>query len=201
LPGNLHQAASSNAQPPSNAASLIAGGKTPGNATTPLAGNASSHNAAPTTAVNASAAPQSQPPAVPLAGLAVAIAGRSMAGKNRFEIRLDPPELGRIEVRLDVDKDGHVTSHLIADRKDTLNLLQSDASGLQRALQNAGLKTADNGLQFSLRDQSGGGQQQQNAPAPVPQPVKENETLKPIETIPANYASLARLRGGLDIRV
>ncbi len=48
-------------------------------------------------------------PAVPLAGVAIEIAGKALAGKNRFEIRLDPPELGRIEVRLDVDRDGNVT--------------------------------------------------------------------------------------------
>ena len=37
---------------------------------------------------------------------------RADAGIKRFEIRLDPPELGRIDVRLDVDRDGKVTSHL-----------------------------------------------------------------------------------------
>jgi flagellar hook-length control protein FliK len=67
--------------------------------------------------------------AVPLAGLAVEIAGKTLAGKNRFEIRLDPPELGRIQVRLDVDRDGHVTSRLIVDRADTLDLLRRDAAG------------------------------------------------------------------------
>ena len=90
----------------------------------------------------------------------------AQAGKNHFEIRLDPPELGRIEVRLDVDRDGHVTSRLIADRSDTLDLLRRDASGLERALQDAGLKTADNGLQFSLRDQTMG-REQSNTPAPA----------------------------------
>ena len=58
------------------------------------------------------AAPQpSRSPASP-----IEIAGKALAGKNRFDIRLDPPELGRIEVRLDVDRDGHITSHMIADR-------------------------------------------------------------------------------------
>jgi len=40
--------------------------------------------------------PDPQPAAIPLAGLAIEIAGKALAGKNRFEIRLDPPELGRI---------------------------------------------------------------------------------------------------------
>ena len=55
------------------------------------------------------------------------------SAKNRFEIRLDPPELGRIEVRLDVDRDGHVTSRLIADRSDTLNLLLKYEADVEKA--------------------------------------------------------------------
>jgi flagellar hook-length control protein FliK len=137
---------------------------------------------------------------VPLAGVAVKIAGKALEGKNRFDIRLDPPELGRIDVRLDVDRDGRVTSHLIADRQDTLNLLQRDASGLQRALQDAGLKTADNGLQFSLRDQPNS-QQQDTADSRTAQLVIPDETLNPVEPTSSGYSQLARLRGGLDIRV
>ena len=91
---------------------------------------------------------------------------RRLAGKNHFEIRLDPPELGRIEVRLDVDRDGNVTSRMIADRSDTLDLLRRDASGLERALQDAGLKTADNSLQFSLRDHSSHSNKTTAAPIP-----------------------------------
>src|SRR5262249_57700265 len=44
--------------------------------------------------------------AVPIAGIAAEIAGRAHAGRSRFEIRLDPPELGRIDVQLDVDSGG-----------------------------------------------------------------------------------------------
>lgn len=63
--------------------------------------------------------------------------GRRSRGKNRFEIRLDPPELGRIEVRIDVDHDGNVTSRLTVDRADTYDLLRRDATDLERALQDA----------------------------------------------------------------
>ena len=96
--------------------------------------------------------------AVPVAGLAVAIAARAQAGSNQFDIRLDPPELGRIDVRLDVDGNGQVTTHVTVDRADTLQLLQSQQPQLERALEQAGLRTADNGLQFTLRDQSFAGQ-------------------------------------------
>ena len=55
-------------------------------------------------------------PAVPLNGVAVEIASQALAGKHRFEIRLDPPELGRIDVKLDIDSDGNVTSRLVVER-------------------------------------------------------------------------------------
>jgi flagellar hook-length control protein FliK len=109
-----------------------------------------------------SAAGSPPAPAVPIAGLAISIAARAQAGSNQFDIRLDPPELGRIDVHLDFDRNGQVTTHLTADRADTLNLLQSQQPQLEQALQQAGLKTADNGLQFTLRDQSFAGQQNGN---------------------------------------
>ena len=163
--------------------------------------------APPQSAAPSAPAPAPAPPvlpqaaAIPISGVAIDIAGKALAGKNRFEIRLDPPELGRVEVRLDVDRDGRITSHVIADRKDTLDLLQRDASGLQRAFQDAGLKTADNGLQFSLRDQSPGQQQNFGSNPNSAQLIVEDDSLAPIDATPSSYGRLVRLNGGLDISV
>ena len=138
---------------------------------------------------------------MPIAGLAVAIASRAQAGSNQFDIRLDPPELGRIEVHLNVDRDGQVTSHITVDRADTLQLLQSQQPQIQQALDQSGLQTADNGLQFSLRDQSfanqnnnGGAQQQSTAQIVIP-----DADLPTVQSTQA-YTRLS-LRSGLDIRV
>jgi chemotaxis protein MotD len=158
--------------------------------------HASENAAAPATLVSQ---PGPQPAAIPLSGVAIEIAGKALAGKNRFEIRLDPPELGRIDVRLDVDRDGNVTSRLTVDRPDTLELLRRDAAGLERALQDAGLKTANNGLQFSLRDQSMN-EQQADTSADAAVLVATDESLPSIEVIPQRYR-LAGQGGGLDIRV
>ena len=95
---------------------------------------------------------------MPLSGLAVEIAASVKSGKSSFEIRLDPADLGRIDVRIDIDSNGQMTSHLTVEKPETLSMLQQDAPQLQRALDDAGLKTGDNGLQFSLRDQSSSGQ-------------------------------------------
>jgi flagellar hook-length control protein FliK len=158
--------------------------------------HASQNAAAPAALVSQ---PGPQPAAIPLSGVAIEIVGKALADKNRFEIRLDPPELGRIDVRLDVDRDGNVTSRLTVERPETLDLLRRDAAGLERALQDAGLKTANNGLQFSLRDQSAN--EQQAGPSPgAAVLVASDEGLPSIDVIPQRYR-LAGQGSGLDIRV
>ena len=92
--------------------------------------------------------------------LAVSVAARSLGGSKQFEIRLDPPELGRVEVRLSIDASGKTQAHMTADQPQTLELLQKDATNLTRALRDAGLDVSQNGLNFSLKGQgqNGGGQ-------------------------------------------
>ncbi len=136
--------------------------------------------------------------AVPLSGLAVEIAAQSRAGNKHFEIRLDPPELGRIHVKLDVDGDGNVSTRLVVDRADTLDLLKRDASTLERALQQSGLKTSDNALEFSLRQQ---GFAQDNAPQNGTHLVVPDDDPAPLEALRQGYGRLLGLGGGLDIRV
>jgi flagellar hook-length control protein FliK len=135
---------------------------------------------------------------IPIAGLAIEIAARMQAGRNRFEIRLDPPELGRVDVRLDVDREGNVTSRLVVERTETLDLLRRDASQLERALQQAGLKTGDNSLQFSLRDQSSARHHDDNpnrARVIVP-----DSDLTAVDT-GRIYGRMLGLGGGVDITV
>jgi flagellar hook-length control protein FliK len=170
------------------------------------AGQAVASPHADTTAASAAAANSPgtnmlQQGPVPLAGVPVVIAGRALAGDHHFDIRLDPPDLGRIEVRLKVDKQGQVSSHLIADRPETLALLRRDGDGLERALQDAGLKTTGDGLQFSLRDQSGGqGNAQADRRSVQAQAPLDND-ISVRELMPRNYVRLSGRIGGVDIRI
>jgi flagellar hook-length control protein FliK len=134
--------------------------------------------------------------------LAVQIAAKSQSGAKQFDIRLDPPELGRVDVRLSIDSSGKAQAHLTADQPQTLELLQKDASSLTRALRDAGLDVSQNGLNFSLRGQNGnqadtgmGGRSGRRTGIPV-------DTLKRLD--PGNLAA-AQWRGPtdgrLDIRV
>ncbi|HKY18884.1 MAG TPA: flagellar hook-length control protein FliK [Rhizomicrobium sp.] len=102
-------------------------------------------------AQNVQITPQSAPN---LPALAVEIAAKSQSGAKQFEIRLDPPELGRVDVRLSIDATGKASAHLTADQPQTLSLLQKDAPLLTRALREAGLDVAQDGLNFSLRQQA-----------------------------------------------
>ena len=85
--------------------------------------------------------------------LGVAIATKSVGGVRQFDIRLDPPELGRVQVHLSVDDSGRAQANLVVDKQQTLDLLQRDSSTLNRALTDAGLDLSNNGLNFSLREQ------------------------------------------------
>ena len=106
-------------------------------------------------------------------------------------------------MRLDVDSKGQVTSHLTVDKPETLDLLRRDAPQLQQALEDAGLKTGDSGLQFSLRDQSSSSGGQGNAwsgQTPQRLVVTEEDTVPP-QVAGLSYGRMLGASGGVDIRV
>ena len=168
-------------------------------------------------AVNAIAAPQAlaspvataaapahvqvsvQPPP-DLPALAVQIAAKSQSGAKQFDIRLDPPELGRVEVRLSIDATGKASAHLSADQPQTLSLLQKDAPILTRALRDAGLDVSQNGLNFSLRQQGENFNGSAGGNARRPRGLALTASIR-IDAGAAGSAYRAPLNGRLDIRV
>ena len=138
------------ATPPADASATARGGELPANATQQTATNGN------TATVRIGTLPgQSQPTQVPAAAIALQMARNLQKGVSRFDIRLDPPEMGRVDVRMEVRKDGHVVAHMTVERPETLDLLQRDARALQQALNNAGLQADSDSLNFTLRDQIG----------------------------------------------
>ncbi len=141
---------------------------------------------------------------VPVHALAVTIAARANAGTTRFDIRLDPAELGRIDVQLTVDREGRVKSKLVVEKQETLELLQRDQRNLERALSQAGVQTSENSLEFSLKDQGG-----QNARDRQPEDgshsrqvvIEDPDTVAALQASAATYARAAAMRGGVDIRI
>jgi flagellar hook-length control protein FliK len=154
--------------------------------------------AAPVGPLNVTAATNA---AVPLSGLALEIAVSAKSGKSRFEIRLDPADLGRIDVRIDVDRNGQVTSHLTVEKPETLSMLRQDAPQLQRALDDAGLRTGNGGLQFSLRDQSSSGQDNGSGSGRNAHRLIVEEDSMPAAVAGRTYGRMFGSSSGVDIKV
>ncbi len=138
---------------------------------------------------------------VPVHTMAFHIARNIDNGVNRFEIRVDPPELGKIDVTMELQSDGKVRVHMVVERGEALDFLQRDARALEKALSDAGLDTDAESVSFSLEqndkgadgdrndefesgEQSGAGTDNDPADAPV-------------SGSPRQYLSAA----GVDIRI
>jgi flagellar hook-length control protein FliK len=90
--------------------------------------------------------------------------GKAVPGKNdQMVINLKPIELGSVEVKLDFGADGRVQASIMAERPETLEMLQKDFRALERALNDAGLQTDPGSLSFNLKGQGQGGNQRQFA--------------------------------------
>lgn len=72
------------------------------------------------------------------------------AGEQEFSMRMDPPELGRVSVKLTFGQNGLVKSQIMAERPETLEMLQREIRGLERAIEAGGHKTEQGGISFSL---------------------------------------------------
>jgi flagellar hook-length control protein FliK len=101
----------------------------------------------------------------PLQMLPIEIGMQAMRGVKTFQIRLDPAELGRVEVKLEIREDGEVKANLVVDRVETLAMLKRDANTLQQAFEQAGLRQSADGLSFQLRGEQQGRDGQRQPPA------------------------------------
>ena len=82
--------------------------------------------------------------------------GAASGEAKSIRIQLDPPELGRVEVRMEFGKDKTVKAVLTAEKPETFMMLQRDAQLLERALQEAGLEADGNSLSFELAQDNEG---------------------------------------------
>lgn len=77
-------------------------------------------------------------------------AGPTAAGGHRTVVRLDPAELGKVEVRVERAEAGPAQVSLTVDRPETLLLLLRDQPALHRALDQAGVPAEGRTLHFQL---------------------------------------------------
>lgn len=106
--------------------------------------------------------PQVRPEA--LAGQVAVAVGKDGHAARKVELRLDPPELGRVEIHLSPTEKGGMHAIVLAERPETHDLLRRHADVLARELGNAGY--SDVNLSFSAGTDAGVGR---GLPAPIPE--------------------------------
>lgn len=176
---------------------------------TGLTGMQGAEKAAPTQTTQALRAPRVPMPAQVLDQINVQIDKAVKEGADTVKIQLRPLDLGRIEIKLDVGTDGKVAATVTADKPETLAMLQKDSRGLEKALEDAGLKPDSSATSFNLR---GGEQQQQQQAADRNgdqgrsarnrgRDFGADEDLVAATQIQASVARAASGRSGVDISV
>ena len=126
------------------------------------------------------------------------------ANGDTIKVQLKPVELGSIEVKLDVAKDGSVSGVVTADNKETLAMLKNDSRSLEKALSDAGFKADAGSLSFNLR-----GENQQQTAQDGTQTRRSRRAAAALGGLDATQGSVAAQaqarfaggRSGVDIQV
>lgn len=87
---------------------------------------------------------------LPLNSMAFQVSKQFNKGNSEFQIRLDPAELGRINIKLTLKQGGNVKAHIVVERNDVFELLQRDARALEQALNDAGFDDKNVDVELSL---------------------------------------------------
>jgi flagellar hook-length control protein FliK len=208
LAGGIDDALAAAAKDAAGAASQLVHDTTDQNAATPAqtAGNADATNLAqiatmappPVTIANEMPPTLAIPPHIVAEQVAVTLRQAVSSGSDHIQIQLQPADLGAVEVKLSINHDGRVTMVVSADRSDTLNLLQQDASSLAQALRDAGLQADSSSLSFNLR---GGYQSNQQQGAFAGPRLVDDVSAGGIDGIETTTTTLRAHAGTLDIHV
>ena len=132
----------------------------------------------------------------------VNITKSAVKGVDKVEIQLKPEDLGRIEIKMQIGKDGKLQAHIIASRPETAEILQKDMAGLQKAFNEAGFQTDEGSLSFSFRNEGQSNQEQErnNLRNFIGQAL-EQETVMDMAGNDTSYNGNWNGAGGLNIRV
>ncbi|MBW6525526.1 flagellar hook-length control protein FliK [Sphingomonas sp. RHCKR7] len=127
----------------------------------------------------------------------VALARGVADGRDHVALRLDPPDLGRIDVQLSFGPDGGLRAIVASDNRAALDLLRRDLDQLHRALADAGVRADSQSFHFSER-QSGSGQRWD---APVARDQRHAAHAEPASDHPSAGSPPRRLRasGLIDV--
>jgi Meckel syndrome type 1 protein len=107
-------------------------------------------------AAMAMAAPRSPPPAAPARQIAPVVVAIAVGGGTaRLSVTLEPAELGRVEISVE-RTGGAAQVRILAERPETLALLQRDQAEIERGLTQSGLAAEGRSLALGLAGQGAG---------------------------------------------
>jgi len=148
IPTPAHREGAAIASPPPLASVAVAAGNVAPGAPTPPAARTDPPQVPPASAASVPPAPD-RSPAGQIAPVMVSLAS-SGAGTHRLVMRLDPPDLGRLEISIVRTPDTGTRVEITAERPTTLALLHQDAPALHQALSDAGVPVDGRSLTMQL---------------------------------------------------
>ena len=126
--------------------------------------------AAPSTPPSLTTAASPSHAASPAAQIAPALVqmGHAPDGAQRLTVRLDPPELGHVQVRIDRPAEAAARVEITVEKPETLTLLLRDQPQLQHALDLAGVPSEGRSVTFHIASPEPTPRSSEPATAPAP---------------------------------
>jgi hypothetical protein len=93
----------------------------------------------------------------------VNITKSAIKGVDTIDVQLKPEDLGKIQIKLHIAKDGRLQAEFVAGRADTLEMLQKEAGDLAKAFSDAGYDTDSRSFNFSFQNEDQAQGQQKEA--------------------------------------
>ena len=131
----------------------------------------------------------------------VNITKSAVKGVDNIEIKLKPEELGHIEIKMQIAKDGKLQAHIVTSRAETLDILQKEIPSLEKAFSDAGFSLDSGSLSFSHRQEDQASKEQaselRNFIGNVLEQENDNENYKLTTQLPESWDGTS----ALNIRV
>ena len=128
----------------------------------------------------------------------VNITKSAVKGIDTIDIELKPQDLGKVQIRMYINKDGKLHADIISSRQETSDMLQKEISNLSKSFNEAGYDTDEKSFNFSFlkREQNNSSQQE----TPLHQFIGETFEQEAQNDL-ANDNMMYDPRNGLNIKV
>jgi flagellar hook-length control protein FliK len=138
------------------------------------------------------------------AQIAAQILRRLEGRSTRFEMALTPDELGRVDVKLDIDSEGRLNARLAFDNPAAATDLRGRADELRRQLEDAGFHLSKDAFEFAQRDSGSSafdrGQDSRNDPSRAFAAASRLNTEIDVDQ-PPGWLKLSLSPSGVDMKV